>query len=181
MANVWRKNSVAWLLGNKRVSPNTTGADKVTVPSKRWDGTLTDAFGKRRQVPLCEDRKAAETMLTRLQADADRKRAVGFTREDAQRERPLTELLNEYETHLRSKGNTDNYVTLTMKRIRDVVKATKAKTLTDVDTGRIAPTLAGWRRRPAIMCFRFSRRDRNGLLSSKTICHGAKTYGLALA
>ena len=148
MANVWRKNTITWFLGNKRVSPNTSGAKKACIPSKRWYGTLADAFGKRRQVPLSEDRQAAETMLRRMQTEADRKRAVGFTREDEQRERPLSELLSEYETHLRSKSNTEIYVALTMKRIRDVVKATKAKTLADVDTGRISATLAAWRRRP---------------------------------
>jgi integrase len=134
-------------LNGKRVSPNTTGAKRHVEECKRWYGTLRTFDGKRRQVPLCEDRQAAETMLRRLQTEADRKRAVGYTREDDERERPLTELLTEYETHLRSKGNTDGHVTLTMKRVRAVMDATKAKTLADVDTGRISATLAAWRSR----------------------------------
>jgi site-specific recombinase XerD len=144
---VWRKNTVRWFINGKRVSPKTKGAKKITEASKRWYGTLRTFDGKRRQVPLCEDRQAAEAMLRRLQTEADHKRAVGFTREDEQRERPLSELLTDYETHLRSKGNTENYVAKTILRIQAVVNATKAKTLADVDTGRISATLAAWRGR----------------------------------
>ena len=145
--NVWRKNTTHWTLNGKRVSPKIGEAKRKTTTCKRWYGTLTDAFGKRRQVPLCEDRQAAETMLRRLQTEADRKRAVGLNREDEQRERPLSELLSEYETHLCSKADTPRHVALTMKRIRTLTTATKAKTLADVDAGRIASTLAAWRGR----------------------------------
>lgn len=146
--SVWRKCKVLWVINGKQVLPKTDGAKKVSVPSKRWYGTLTDAFGKRKQVPLCEDRQASETMLRRLQTDAERKRAVGVTREDEERGRPLAALLTEYETHLRAKANTETYVVKTLKRIRALTDATHAKTLADIDTSRISATLAAWRKRP---------------------------------
>jgi integrase len=144
---VWRKKTVRWTKNGKRASPTTAGAKKVVIPSKRWYGTLKDAFGKRKQTPLCEDRKAAETMLCRLQTEADRKRAVGVSRQSEERDRPLSELLTDYETYLRAKANGDGHIAKTLKCIRAVFSATKAKTLADVEASRISSTLAVWRDR----------------------------------
>jgi hypothetical protein len=114
---------------------------------RRFYGTLTDAYGKRRQIPLCEDREASQTLLRRLQTEADRKRAAGVSRQDEERQRSLAGLLDEYGTHLRAKADTERHVSETLSRIRSVMAAVKAKTLADVDAGRIAATLSDWRER----------------------------------
>ncbi len=144
---VWRKNTIRWEKGGKRVPPKTPGARRVRIPSKRFYGTLKDAYGKRRQTPLCEDREASLTLLRCLQTEADRKRAVGVSRQDEERERPLDVLLSEYETHLRAKANTERHVSLTLKRIRSLVQATGGKTLADLDASSISSRLAIWRER----------------------------------
>ena len=44
---VFRKNTVRWIIDGKRVSPNTKGAVKETIASKRWYGTVCTADGRR--------------------------------------------------------------------------------------------------------------------------------------
>ena len=144
---VWRKKTVRWEKNGKRVPPKTDGSKKVVIPSKRFYGTLRDAFGKRWQVPLCEDKHAAQAMLRRFQTEADRKRAVGVDRYSEEKRRPINELVDEYETHLRAKANTETYVALTLKRVRLLLDATRTKTLADLDAGRMTSTLADWRNR----------------------------------
>jgi len=123
------------------------GAERVVVPSKRFYGTLRAADGSRRQIPLCEDREASKTLLRRLQTEEDRRLAVGYDRWAVERQRPLEDLVSEYEQYLRSKANTNRHVALTIRRINTLLEATKAKTLRDVEASRISAVLALWRQR----------------------------------
>ncbi len=99
--NVYRKNTVRWELNGKRVPPKTIGARRVVIPSKRFYGTLRDIDGKRRQIPLSEDKNASKALIRRLQTEADHKRAVGIDRHAEERQRPLKELRANYSTALR--------------------------------------------------------------------------------
>ena len=144
---VYRKKTVRWSLSGKRVAPHTSGAKRVVIPSKRFYGTLRDADGKRRQIPLSEDKNAAKALLRRLQTEADYKRAAGVDRHTEERHRPLKALLGEYENFLRSKANTERYVLLTSVRITAILHATKATTLADLDASRVSSALAEWRSR----------------------------------
>ena len=144
---VWRKQTVRYTKNGKRCTKSTPGAKAKTEYSKRFYGTLRTADGKRKQVPLCEDRQASETLLRRLQTDEDRQRAVGVDRHASERKRPIHEHVNDYETHLRAKANTERYVTLTMNRLRRLLDATKTKTLSDLEASRITKTLSDWRER----------------------------------
>lgn len=148
--NVWRKKTVRWTLDGKRVSPNTPNAVRKAIPSKRYYGTLRTWDDRRRQVPLTEDAKTSTQLLRRLQGEEDRQRALGVDRYAVERRRPLSELLDEYKTHLRAKANTERHVTLTLTRINAIVDALDAKRLTDLDASRIASTLADWRTRKPI-------------------------------
>ncbi|MFV0445737.1 MAG: hypothetical protein ACK5Q5_19320, partial [Planctomycetaceae bacterium] len=56
--------------------------ESKTVYSKRFYGSLKTSDGKRKQIPLTEDRKTSEALLRRLQNEADRKRALGITEAD---------------------------------------------------------------------------------------------------
>jgi integrase len=144
---VYRKTSVKWTLNGKRVSLKTPQAKRIEFISKRWYGTLRTFDGKRKQVPLCENKDTARTLLERLQLDEDRKRSIGVSRQDVERQRPVSALLDDYETHLRARENTERYITLTKQRINALIEQTKAKTLNDLDAGRIANTLAALRNR----------------------------------
>jgi integrase len=147
MSKLWRKQSVKWSLNGKRVPTGTPDAKRERIASKRFYGTLTLATGKTKQQPLTEERKTSETLLRRLQTTEDGKRANGADRYHDDRKRPLTELLADYAAHLRAKRNTERHVVLTMMRIRSLVTTTKAATIGDLDSSKIATTLATWRQR----------------------------------
>lgn len=84
--NVWRKQSVKWAKNGKRVAKGTPDAKQTKSFSKRFYGTLRTASGKRKQVPLTEDRKSSQTLLNPSQGDEDRNRALGVTDSDTQRQ-----------------------------------------------------------------------------------------------
>ena len=64
-AKLFKKQTVVWKLNGKKVRPRTPGAEKVTIESAKWYGTLNGE-----QVPLCRDKQAAGRMLLKLEADA---------------------------------------------------------------------------------------------------------------
>ncbi len=132
--NVWRKQTVRYLLDGKSVRKGTTGTVAERELSKRFYGTLRLANGKRKQVSLTEERKTSQTLLRRLQTEADTARANRETRFTLERKRPVNELLAAYETHLRDKGNTSRNVSEAVYRIHRLFTATNPKTLTDIES-----------------------------------------------
>ena len=145
--DVWKKKTVRWVIEGKNVSPRTPNASKRIILSKRFYGTLRLATGKRKQVPLSDERKTSLTLLRRLQTEQDERRANGVDRYYDERQRPLLELLDEYESFLASKGNTADHVHTQTMRCRKLITTTKAKTSSDLDASRILKTLAIWRTR----------------------------------
>lgn len=145
--SIWKKRTVRYRLNGKTVPKTTPGAEPETIESKRFYGTLQTIDGKRKQVPLCEDRQASLTLLRRLQTEAERQRAVGVDRYTIHRERPLLELLDAFASHLRAKENTPDHVKTQTQRCRSLIEATKAKTVGDLDATKVASVLESWRRR----------------------------------
>lgn len=143
---VWRKQTIRYVVAGKQVRKGTAGAKRKREESKRFYGTLTLATGKRKQVPLTEERDTSETLLRRLQTAEDTKRANGADRFHDDRQRPVTEFLTEFGSYLQAKGNTALHVSTTLSRCTALLTATKAKTIADFDAGRILTTLAGWRK-----------------------------------
>ncbi len=143
--NVWRKTTVRHLLNGKQVRKGTAGAKTKTVESKRFYGTLRMADGTRKQIPLCEERDTAETMLRKQQTEEDKNRALGITSQDRQRLHPISKHVDDYESHLRSKQSTESYVRLHISRLRAILTATKTATIGDLDSGKINRVLSKWR------------------------------------
>ena len=131
----------------KQTTRETADGKRETIHSKRFYGTLTDANGIRKQVPLCEDRKASQTLLKRLQTQAECERALGIPRHSQERQRPLDALLGEYTAFLRSKSNTLKHVAQTTTHTQRLLTAAKMKSLCDLDASRLSTTLAAWRGR----------------------------------
>jgi len=76
-----------------------------------------------------------------LQADEDRCKVYGVDQYQRERQKPLTAHLDAYENYLRSKGNTEKHVFRQRYCIEELILATKAKTLDDLDGHRIGQTL----------------------------------------
>ncbi len=143
--NVWRKQSVRYVKNGKRSSKGVAGVKPLTVFSKRFYGTLILSDGRKKQIPLSEDRDASETLLRKRQIDEDRDRGLGITPKDRERVQPISEHVAGYEEFLRSKQSTDGYIRQRLARLKAVLTAAKASTVADLDGGAIGRVLASWR------------------------------------
>jgi integrase len=141
MGAVFKKVTTAWRLAGRRVPAGTPGAEKVSVRSRKWYGS---AGG--RHVPLCRDKRAAEQMLARLEADAALA-GVGIADPAGRhRTRPLAGHLADYAAHLRAKGDTDAHVRLTTGRVAALLAGCGFDVIGDVDAGRAGAWLSALRR-----------------------------------
>ncbi len=138
---VWKKQTVRYSLNGKTVPKGTHGARKVKILSKRYYGTLNMANGKRRQQPLCEERKSSEILLRRLQAEEDRGHAVGEDSYAAASKKPISNHIDDYREHLISKGNTQKYVSLAVGRVNRILASVNARKISDLEPSSITSRL----------------------------------------
>ena len=142
MANVWKKQKTMFKLNGRTVPTDTPGAERVKISSRKWYGTVN---GK--HVPLCADKQSARTMLTKLQSDAALS-SVGVCDPYARhRLRPLADHLEEYASHLRGKGDSEDHIKLTTSRVRGLFDGCGFKIIADVDAGRAVDWITA-RRQP---------------------------------
>src|SRR5262245_15920780 len=99
MAEVFKKQTTAWRLDGKKVSPGTPGAERVKLQSRKWYGTVN---GK--HVPLCRDKSAAQRLLNKLLTDAAMRQHGIADPFEAHRKRPLADHLIDFTAALRAKG-----------------------------------------------------------------------------
>ncbi len=145
MSNVWKKQKTVFRLNDRTVPKGIPGAKRVTVNSRKWYGTVN---GK--QVPLCVDKQAARTMLTKLQSDAAL-HGVGVCDPFAiHNAKPLADHLTDYVAHLRGKGNSENHVSQTDSRIRAIFDGCEFKSLREVDAAPVNEWLTALRTPKAV-------------------------------
>src|SRR6516225_6911146 len=140
MGTVFKKQTTVWKLGGKKVPPRTPAAEKVTIESSKWYGTVNGE-----QVPLCRDKQAAQRMLRKLEADAALA-SVGLADPFAQqRLRPLSEQLQDFASHLRAKGDTETHIEQTVARVQALFDGCTFKVYGDIDAARAAEWLTSLR------------------------------------
>ncbi len=141
MGGVFRKQTTVWRLAGKRVPAGTAGAEKAVVKSRKWYGAIGG-----RHVPLCKDRRAADQMLAKLEADAALA-GVGIVDPFAgHKDRPLAEHLTDYAANLGAKGNTADHVRLTCGRVRALLDGCGFVYARDANPARAAAWLTALRR-----------------------------------
>jgi hypothetical protein len=119
---VWKKQTIRYRVAGQNVPKGTPGAQRHVIESKRFYGTLRLADDRTKQAPLCEDRDASRKLLRRLQTEEDRAKALGLDRPARERQRPLSELVAEYERELRSRENTPYHVRRTIDCSRPALR-----------------------------------------------------------
>lgn len=97
------------------IRPRYTNGDGKTRKSKKWYGVLKDPVtGKRKRVPLCEDKTAAQAMLADLIREQDRAAAGLPTKaEKAAKSKPVVEHLAEWRASLEAKGASSKHIRIT--------------------------------------------------------------------
>jgi len=138
MARIYRPSIVRYVdpETGKRCSKDAPGAVKHKVKSKTWRGEYRDTDGILRTEKLCENKQAAQTML------ADRIRQVQSGDPfHLHRNRPLSEHLADFKTHLESKGRTAKHVRSTMTRLKSPFDGCGFRRLAELDTDRVSAWL----------------------------------------
>lgn len=121
------------------------GYERVRIKSTKYYGAIPDAQGIVRDVPLCEDKVAAQQILIKKLADtAKDKHGLGDVYEK-HRIRPLVEHLTEYRRELESKGDTPSHVEQVFSRIAALLEGCGFQYIDDFSASRVTEWLADLR------------------------------------
>lgn len=126
----------------------TPGAQKVKERYRDWYAQGVPGWPKHKRVELASDKEAARQMLAELIRKAERGQAGLTDPYAAHRLRPVTEHVDDYLAFLRSKGNTENHITLTGQRIRSILEGCGFTSTADLKGATIADYLATRRAKP---------------------------------
>lgn len=157
----------------KRVGKGTPGARMVRERSRKWYGEYKDAKGITRRVPLSRDKTAAQSLLNDLVQKAERRSAGLFDPYEEHAKRTIGAHVDEYETFLYAKGNSNQHVSQTVVRIRRLVHGCGFKRLSEIDATKVATWMAEQR----ATADRFSAQTSNFYLDSlKYFCNWLVTH-----
>jgi len=94
---------------------------RIKTKSKKWWGRYRDALDHDRRVPLARDKAAAQAMLNEQVLKAEREAAGQLDPFEQHAKRLLKEHINDFEMHLRDKGNSDQHVGELATKVRKIV------------------------------------------------------------
>ena len=158
MPSLKKKTITRYLDDNgKQVRKLSPGAKKVTTKSRKWYGQYNDEHGLSKVVPLSTDKSAAQVMLNKLVAKAQRRIAGDHDPFEEHQSKPLTEHVDEYESYLLGKGDTEKHVKQTATRIRKLIQGCGFLQLSDLEAPKAVSWLSECRRTKK----RFSARTSN--------------------
>ena len=145
--SVYRPTIIRYVLNGKRATKATPGARAKREKSDTYWGRIPLANGKRKPVALCDDKEAAEAMLAAMLSRAKREARGDIDPFEDHRTRPIAEHLEDFRGYLDSKGNTSEYVELTVNRIEAAFVGCRFEKLADLNAGKVGNWLAD-RRKP---------------------------------
>jgi len=120
----------------------TKDGQRCLVPWQKWRVEYRDADGIIRRVTGYTDRPATDQLAARLERQAARQQEGMGSGYDEHLRRPLAEHLDDFEKALAAKGNTADYVKLTVTRIRTLTAGCKFQRIGDIRASRVAEWLA---------------------------------------
>lgn len=123
MANLFRQTYT-------KTDPET--GEKRVARLRKWYGKYRDADGILRKVPLCEDKTAAQAMLTDLVRQAERQQAGLVDPAAAQLARTIEEHAKEYRAHLLAKGRCEKHADDTERNVNRVAAACRLRILSEL-------------------------------------------------
>ncbi len=139
MASTYRPTVIRFLDSQGRqVRKGTPGARRVRQKSKTIWGRYRDGEGEVQTVSLDSDQETAESMLADLVKRARRERSGDADPYESSRLKPLSEHIDEFEQHLRSKGSSAHHVFKTTSYVRRTANACGWKRLKDIKSADLA-------------------------------------------
>ena len=146
MARVFKQRTTVYRLDGRRVKAGTEGAEKVVTQSKKWYVEYRDADGKAIRVPGYTDKKATEQLAARLERDGAAGRGGYRPPRRPPQAAPRRHRAN-YRRALEAKGNTGDYIDLTLARLEAACDGCGFRTAADFSASALAEWLAGERKR----------------------------------
>lgn len=120
--------------------PNT--GQNVKAKSKKWWGRFRDHQGIERRVPLARDKTAAQAMLNELVLKDERRAAGRIDPCEEHAKCVLKNHIDDFELHLRHKGNSAQYVFEKSSRVRKIVAGCKWRLISDISASQVQRYLA---------------------------------------
>jgi len=111
--------------------------EKVKKKSRKWWGRYRDAMGREKRVPLAGDKAAAQAMLNDLVRRVELERAGRLDPFEEHLKRPFTEHIDEFEQHLKDKGNSAQHVFEVAARVRKIARGCKWKSISDISASEV--------------------------------------------
>lgn len=106
--------------------------ERVAVKVRKWYGKYRDAEGVDRRVPLCQDKQAAQAMLTDIVRRVERIKA-GIVDAAAERlSEPVDKHVAEFKTHLEANARSEGHIRETIRVITNIVDQCRLQVLADL-------------------------------------------------
>src|SRR5215831_18897718 len=131
----------------RRVPKGTPGAKKVRERSNVWYGQYK-VKGRWTRVPLFTDKQASSVRLSEL-VKAQERGEVGLVNPHKDHlERDIGGHVDEYMTHLKTKGGNPKHLSERERLVRTVLRECGFKTLADLSADKITAFLSALRKKP---------------------------------
>jgi excisionase family DNA binding protein len=116
--------------GGKAVTaPLTEDGTRVLLETRKWYVEVRDAAGVLKKVAGFTDKEATQQLAAELERRAARQQVGLVDPYEVHRRRPLAEHLIDFQTALRAKGNSPDYVELVVSRLRALADGCGWRTL----------------------------------------------------
>ena len=168
MASLFRAKIVRYVDSDgKRVKKTTPGAIRKNEQSSKWYGQYRDEREVIQRVPLSRDKSSAQAMLNEIVLKVERRKAGLTTELDEHAQRPLSEHLTEFLEFLEGKGDSEEHVDQTKRRLSRVLRECKFQRISDLNGVK----LASWLKRLRTKHGRSIKTSNHYLGSARTFCN----------
>ena len=137
MASIYRKKY-------KKKDPET--GETVKRYSRKYWIKYRDGDGVVLRVPGCTDRAATLQLAAKLEREAELKKAGVYDPFEQHRKRPLSDHLEDYDSFLQAKGDSEKHVYQVISRARKIIQGCKFVFPSDISPARVQERLAELRR-----------------------------------
>ncbi len=117
----------------------------VVKQSAKWHIKYIDADGVERRVVAFKDKVASQQLAAKLEKEAELAKAGVIDRYKEHRKTPLAEHLEDFKKSLLARGNTEEYVMLTVQRVKRVFEGCRFTTWNDIQASKVQSYAAGLR------------------------------------
>jgi len=124
----------------------TRNGQKITAKSNYYYGKYKDENDIWREKKLFKDKLASEQMFAKIVKKVELTKAGIFDRFEKDRQKALTEHLEDFKQNLLNKGNTVKHVNLTYNRAKKIVDGCKFKFINDIKASAVEHYLADRKR-----------------------------------